>query len=118
MEQRLRLSFGQLRQHLLRQLPGDIGILGGIDARFFHLDLGKTDLLLAAAGDIAIGNGAIIEQIGSQSIHAVRFGGRIGQVGGDHGVAGYPLDVDSCPPQHQCIVLDVLTDLGFPRVFE
>ncbi len=112
------LGLVEQRFKTIRQLQGDIGILGGINEGLVDLHLIEPDLFLAAAGHLAEGDRAVTEQFGGEVVERVRFGRRIGEVGGDHGVELEPFQSQAGPAQDQGIVLDVLADLRLVRIFE
>ena len=108
----------ELRRQQFVEPPGDVGIFSGVFRDLVELDLEHGDLLLPLADQVADGDGLQSEEVTGESIH--RLGAALGsqQVGGDHGVEGDALQLDSGLAQHDEVVFDVLPAFADGRILQ
>ena len=116
----------QLRPQRLVQTQGDVGIFRRVGAGQLQSNLVEGQLLGALAGNVLEGDGAVVEVFEGQGVHVVARGGGVQHVGFEHAVEGHALHVNAVAwvavegtiSQHVDVVLGVLTDLGFVRIFQ
>ena len=92
------------------ELPGDVGVFGGIFCRPIGLHRIEADLPLARADQIGDGDRLRPEQLMRQRVHAVRSARRIEHEAGDHRVERDAVNRHAMPCQHDQVVLEVLPD--------
>ncbi|MNO98274.1 hypothetical protein D3C76_900150 [compost metagenome] len=102
------------------QAQGDVGVFGGVGAGLVQVDLVEGQLLGALAGDVLEGDGGVVEVLLRQAVHVVTGGRGVQHIGLEHGVVGHAAHLDGrgAVGQDVDIVLGVLPDLGFGRVFQ
>ncbi|MCY1286581.1 hypothetical protein D9M70_355570 [compost metagenome] len=110
----------QLLPQGLVQAQGDVRILGGIGAGLFDGDLVEGQLLRALAGDVLESDGAVPQVLEGQAVHVMTGGRSVQHIGFEHGVEGDALHGDGRGGigQDVHVVLGMLADLGFVRVFQ
>ncbi len=84
-----RIQSRKLRGHLLRRLPGHLGILAGIWPSHIHRDLVKAQLLFADPGHILVADGGAVQLGHGDGVQIVPLRGAVDQVGKEHGIALY-----------------------------
>ena len=105
------------RQKHLLELQRDVGILGGVLLHALDIHQVHRQLLLALADERLDLDGPVVEVAFGQRVHVVpRLG--VEQVVEDHRIVLAPADGHAEPPEHHQVELDVLTDLGDPRILE
>ena len=98
----------QLPFHERGELPGDVGVLGGVVRDLRHVDLEHQLLVLALADEVGDRRGPAVEVPAGEGVEAVAplAGGE--QVVGDHRVRPDRRHVPAGPQKHREVVLDVL----------
>ena len=105
------------RQEHLLELQRDVGVLGGVLLHAFDIHQIHRQLLLALANERLDLDGPVVEVAFGQRVHVVpRLG--VKQVVEDHRIVLAPADGHAEPPEHHQVELDILTDLGDPRILE
>ena len=99
------------------QAQGDVGILGGVTAGAFDVDLIEADLVGALAADIDIFDRRLAQMPCRQGVHVVAFV-RFQHIALQQRVVGDAAQIDAVVHQHMPVVLQVLADLGFAGVFQ
>ena len=94
----------------LPQPQRHVGILGGVFGRLVDRHIGEADMALAGAGDLAVVDGAVVEQLLRQRVHPVGAAAGIEHIGHQHGVVDRR-DLDAVAGQHQPVEFQVLPDL-------
>ena len=108
------------------QAQGHIGIFGRVRAGLLQGNLVKGQLLDALAGNVLEAGGGVAQVLERQTVHIVAAAGGVEHIGLQHGVVGNALHhdparlitTDGAVGQNIHVVLGVLSDLGFARVFQ
>ena len=102
----------------LLQPQGNINIFAGVRRRLFQGDLVKGQLLGALTSNLFKGDGLFTQILERQRIHIVAGGGGVEHIGGQHGVGKRARHGNCVVGQHGDVVLKILANFGFFRVFQ